>query len=82
VRYPFRDDIVFGKRASDFGLSKPLLIGECPSDPRVHPPNHLSPAYRVEDYLSLAREGGYLGAWPWSFKGTDAFGAVDLSAMG
>jgi hypothetical protein len=82
VRYPFRDDSVFGKRASDFGLSKPLLIGECPSHPRVHPADHLSPAYTLEDYLSLAREGGYLGVWPWSFKGTDAFGAVDLTAPG
>ena len=43
--------------------------------------DHLSPAYTLEDYLSLARDGGYLGAWPWSFKGTDAFGAVDNAAM-
>lgn len=81
VRYPFHDDSVFGKRAADFGLSKPLLIGECPSHPRAHPPHHLSPAYTLEDYLSLASEGGYLGAWPWSFKGTDAFGAVDVTVL-
>lgn len=29
----------------------------------------------------LARDGGYLGAWPWSFKGVDAFGAVDRSRI-
>ena len=40
-----------------------------------HPEGHLSPAYTLEDYLTLARDGGYLGAWPWSFKGVDAFGA-------
>jgi hypothetical protein len=28
--------------------------------------------------LTLVREGGYLGAWPWSFKGVDAFGAVGV----
>jgi hypothetical protein len=82
VRYPRRDDTLFGKAAADFGLSKPLLIGECPSDPRRHPANHLSPAYTLANYLALARDGGYLGAWPWSFKGTDAFGAVDLRAIG
>jgi hypothetical protein len=82
VRHPFRDDTVFGKTAAAFALSKPLLIGECPSHPRVHPVNHLSPAYTLADYLALARQGGYLGVWPWSFKGTDAFGAVDLGAMG
>jgi hypothetical protein len=78
VRYPYRDETVFGRTAADFGLSKPLLIGECPSHPRRHPPGHLSPAYYLSDYLNLAREGGYLGAWPWSFKGVDAFGAVSV----
>ena len=81
VRYPDRDATVFGQSAADFGLFKPILIGEFPADPRQHPAGHLSPAYTVADYLSLVREGGYIGAWPWSFKGTDAFGAVDLSAL-
>lgn len=74
VRYPSRDDLLFGRSAASFGLSKPLLIGECPSNPRVHPADHLSPAYTFDDYLTLAREGGYMGVWPWSFKGVDAFG--------
>jgi hypothetical protein len=78
VRYQDRDESVFGRTAADFGLSKALLIGECPSDPRAHPEDHLSPSYTLDDYLSLAREGGYLGAWPWSFKGVDAFGAPAL----
>ena len=81
VRYPDRDDSVFGRTAASFGLSKPLLIGECPAHPRLHPPGHLSPAYSLEDYLTLARDGGYLGAWPWSLKGVDAFGAVDLGSL-
>jgi hypothetical protein len=81
VRYPGRDGALFGRSAADFGLSKPLLIGEFPARPRTHPVGHLSPAWTVTDYLKLAREGGYLGAWPWSFTGTDAFGAVDLAAM-
>ena len=78
VRYPDRDDTVFGSTVADFGLSKPLLIGECPWHPRAHPEGHLSPAYTLDDYLSLAKHGGYLGAWPWSFKGVDAFGAVAM----
>ena len=78
VRYQDRDDSVFNRTAADFGLSKPLLIGEFPSDPRAHPAGHLSPAYTLEDYLRLARDGGYLGAWPWSFKGVDAFGKSSI----
>lgn len=81
VRYQERDESVFGRTAADFGLTKPLLIGECPPDPRTHPEGHLSPAYTLRDYLDLAREGGYLGAWPWSFKGVDAFGAAPLQAL-
>ena len=81
VRYPFREPSVFERSAADYGVSKPILIGEFPSNPRVHPAHHLSPAYTAGDYLALARGGGYLGAWPWSFKGTDAFGAVELSAL-
>jgi hypothetical protein len=60
-----RDEKLFRKTAPDFGLSKPLLIGECP-------------AATFADYLNLARTGGYLGAWPWSFKGVDDFGAPAL----
>jgi hypothetical protein len=82
VRYPFRDVALFDKAAADFGLTRPLLIGEFPAHPRAHPADHLSPAYTIADYLALADRGGYLGAWPWSFKGTDAFGAVDPSSMG
>jgi len=78
VRYPDRDEGLFGRTAASFGLTRPLLIGECPSDPRQHPDGHLSPAYTLADYLNLAREGGYLGAWPWSFKGVDAFGSPAL----
>ena len=78
VRYPDRDEGLFGRTAASFGLTRPLLIGECPSDPRQHPEGHLSPAYTLADYLNLAREGGYLGAWPWSFKGVDAFGSPAL----
>ena len=81
VRYPDRDASVFGRTAASYALSKPLLIGEFPSQPRLHPPGHLSPAYALEDYLQLARDGGYLGAWPWSFTGVDAFGAADLRAL-
>lgn len=81
VRYPSRDSGLIGKPASELGVTRPILIGEFPSDPRAHPADHLSPAYGVADYLAWARDGGYLGAWPWSFKGTDAFGAVDLTAM-
>ena len=81
VRYPGRDDGIIGKSVTDFGVNRPVVIGEFPSNPRQHPGHHLSPAYTTRDYLAAAAAGGYLGAWPWSFKGTDAFGAVDLTTL-
>jgi hypothetical protein len=76
VRYQDKDVSLFGRTAASFGVSKPILIGEHPASPRQHPAGHLPPAYWVADYEALARDAGYLGAWPWSFKGVDAYGSV------
>jgi len=58
------------------------LIGEHPANgQQIHPPDHHPPDFSLEDYVRLAREGGYLGAWPWSFKGVDGFGAVSADQM-
>ena len=81
VRYPRGEVSLFDTPLEALGVRKPVLIAEFPADPRQHPPEHLSPAYSIADYLTLAREGGYLGAWPWSYQGTDAFGRVDLAAL-
>jgi hypothetical protein len=81
VRYPSRDVDLMGTPVSDLRVRRPVLIGEFPGDPRLRPAHHLSPAYSMVDYFAFARGGGYLGAWPWSFKGTDAFGAVDLTRL-
>lgn len=67
-RRPSRAPLVFGRSSADFGVSKPILIGEFA-------------AGNMNECIALARDGGYIGAWPWSFKGTDAFGAVDLGAL-
>ena len=39
--------------------------------------NDFSHALRdLEEYLEFALAGGYVGAWPWSFSGTDRYGRV------
>ncbi len=77
VRYPERDERVLDRPASVLGVSKPVLIGEHPANgARLCPADHQPPNASLDDYIQLARRGGYLGAWPWSFKGVDAFGAV------
>ncbi len=82
VRHPERDQRLIDRTAAALGVSKPVLIGEHPANGRrVHPPDHYPPEFSLQDYVRLARDGGYLGAWPWSFKGVDGFGAVDSSEM-
>lgn len=78
--HPRRDETVIGRDAASFGVSKPILIGEHPANGiRTHPSDHHPPDFSLSDYAQLARDGGYAGAWPWSFKGVDGFGAVDRS---
>jgi len=78
VRHPRRDRRLVGQPAAALGLGKPVLIGEFPGNgDRVCPPDHDPPPYSLSDYLDMADRGGYLGAWPWSFKGVDGFGAVN-----
>ena len=80
--HPRRDRNLIGHASRNLELSKPVLIGEFPGNgDRVHPPGHQPPPYALADYLGTARDGDYLGAWPWSFKGVDGFGAIDLSEM-
>jgi hypothetical protein len=35
----------------------------------------------LDDCLERALAGGYAGAWPWSFSGTDRYGRLDVNAL-
>lgn len=59
ARHPHRDRSLAGCPCAELGVSRPVLIGEFPANG-----GH-------EEILAAARDGGYLGAWPWSFKGHD-----------
>jgi hypothetical protein len=77
LQHPERDRDVFGMPAASLGMAKPLVLGEFPCDaPRQHPPGTSPPDTTLADYLEFALAHGYLGAWPWSFSGTDAYGRV------
>jgi hypothetical protein len=39
------------------------------------------PDHTLEEYLEFALAGGYLGAWPWSFSGTDAYGRLPMDSL-
>jgi hypothetical protein len=82
LRWPERDPDVFGTPAAALGVRRPVVLGEFPADgPNRHPPGAHPPETTLDEYLAFGLSGGYLGAWPWSFSGTDAYGRVPQSAL-
>jgi hypothetical protein len=77
VRYPERDADVHGVRATSLGVRRGVILGEFPGNgPVQHPDGESPPDTTLEEYLEFAVSAGYLGAWPWSFSGTDAYGKL------
>jgi hypothetical protein len=75
VAHPERDVDIFGMSARSLRLSRPVILGEFPGDgPLQHPADASPPPTTLTEYLEFAVSGGYAGAWPWSFSGTDPYG--------
>jgi hypothetical protein len=75
VNHPERDADVFGMPAASLGIAKPVVLGEFPGNaPAQCPAGASPPPTTLDEYLEFAVSGGFLGAWPWSFSGTDAYG--------
>jgi hypothetical protein len=77
VKAPERDTDVFGMPAASLGIARPIVLGEFPGNaPERCPAGSSPPPTTLEQYLEFAVSAGYLGAWPWSFSGTDAYGRI------
>jgi hypothetical protein len=77
VRYPERDADLFGVPASGLGVRRGVILGEFPGNAAErHPAAAAPPVTTLDDYLEFAVSSGYMGAWPWSFSGTDAYGPL------
>lgn len=82
VQRPERDADVFGTPADALGVRRPVILGEFPADgPNRHPAGAHPPDTTLDEYLEFGVSGGYVGAWPWSFSGTDAYGPVPRQAL-
>ena len=76
LKHPERDADVFGRPLSTLGVHKRVVLGEFPGDgARRHPAGVSPPGTTLAEYLEFAVDEGYSGAWPWSFSGTDDYGA-------
>jgi hypothetical protein len=77
TRHPKRDDELFGVPASRLGVRRAVILGEFPANgPQQHPSGASPPPISLRQYLEFAVAGGYAGAWPWSFSGTDGYGRL------
>jgi hypothetical protein len=77
VRLMAKDVDVFGTPARALVGDRPLVLGEFPGNgPQCHPPHCAPPPTTLGEYLEFALQGGYAGAWPWSFSGTDDYGPL------
>jgi hypothetical protein len=82
TRHPGRDLDPVTTSASSLGFSKPVLLGEFPGNPVEQHPRSASPtAQALDEVLEAAVRGGYVGAWPWSFSGTDGYGRLPSAAL-
>lgn len=82
MKRPQVDTDVFGRHASTLGVRKRVVLGEFPGDgARRHPPGVSPPERTLDEYLEFARAGGYAGAWPWSFSGTDDYGTLPEASL-
>ena len=82
LRHPARDVDVFGTRAFELGVRRQVILGEFPGNPaEQRPPGASPPEHTLDEYLEFALVGGYLGAWPWSFSGTDAYGRLPVDPL-
>jgi hypothetical protein len=59
----------FSTPAHALDVRKEVILGEF----RANAP--------LDDCLERALAGGYAGAWPWSFSGTDKYGRLDVTAL-
>ena len=82
TRHPNRDEDPYGEPARALGLGHPVILGEFPGNaPERHPPGASPPGTTLADYLEFAYRAGYVGAWPWSFSGTDAYGPLPAEPL-
>jgi hypothetical protein len=81
-RHPERDVDPAVTPAAGLALSKPVLLGEFPGNPAEQHPPGANPAPRpMIEILEAAVRGGWAGAWPWSFSGTDGYGRLPVEAL-
>jgi hypothetical protein len=78
---PAHDFDLLETSAADLGLSRPIVIGECSARGDAADPRRGRPALPLADLAAAARVRGFAGVWPWSWRGGDVQGGLDLADL-
>lgn len=70
------EDDLLETPASELGVRRPVILGEFPGNPATSKTAAGPVDGTGDDFLEFAWRSGYLGAWPWSFSGTDRYGRI------
>lgn len=62
------------------GLTRPLVVGECSAAGDAVDPVRGRPSLPLPALSAALADRGYAGAWPWSWRGVDAHGALSAHA--
>lgn len=82
TKRPDREADVYGMPAHALSTRRRVVLGEFPGNgPEQHPEGASPPAHTLDEYLEFALSGGFAGAWPWSFSGTDAYGRLPVPPL-
>jgi hypothetical protein len=59
----------------------PVVLGEVTAGEEPADPPRGRPALASRDLVRIARQAGYAGAWPWSWRGVDAHGRIATDTL-
>lgn len=78
---PAHDLDVLHATPATLGLRRPLVIGECSAQGDAEDRAAGRPALDAVALTGHMLDAGYAAAWPWSWRGVDAHGALGETAM-
>jgi hypothetical protein len=58
------------------GVARPLVLGECAGRGEIEDPRRGREAMTLAAMTAAARQRGFAGVWPWSWRGADRHGSL------
>lgn len=73
---PDHDHDLLDVSSAVLGVTRPIVVGECAGQGEAEDPRRGRPAMSLAALTAVARDRGFAGAWPWSWRGGDRHGSL------